>query len=112
MRVPSTWLACGRRLCIRRICGPLRSVSLLRWLSTPRLGRRWAQRQAACGVEWPGGAMPRRAQPGPAVRKDLTPEALDFLSRPEVRGDVDCHGNSFVAPAPTEAEAAADDGDG
>ena len=56
--------------------------------------------------------MPRRAQPGPAVCKDLTPEALDFLSRPEVRGDVDCHGNSFVAPAPTEAEAAADDGDG
>jgi len=40
------------------------------------------------------------------------PEALDFLRRPEVRGDVDCHGNSFVAPAPTEAEAEKDDGDG
>ena len=54
----------------------------------------------------------RRALPGPAARKGLTPETLNFLSRPEVRGDVDCHGNSFVAPAPTEAEAENDGGDG
>ena len=62
----------------------------------------------------PSGAAPavRRAPPGPAARKDLAPEALDFLSRPEVRGDIDCHGSAFVAPAPTEAEAASGGGDG
>ena len=60
-------------------------------------------------MEWPGD-RPRRAQPGPAARKGPTPETLGFLSWPEVRGDVGCHGNSFVTPAPTEVEAAEDGG--
>ena len=64
------------------------------------------------GVDWSSVGGPRRVPPGPAARLGLVPEAFSFLSRPEVRGDVDCHGNSFVAPAPTEAEAEKDDGDG
>ena len=63
------------------------------------------------GVDWGVGGT-RHLPPGPAARLGLVPEALSFLSRPEVRGDVDCHGNSFVAPAPTEEEAEKDDGDG
>ena len=62
-------------------------------------------------MDWSVGDL-CRAPPGPAARRVLVPETLNFLNRPEVRGDVDCHGKSFVSPAPTEAEAADDEGDG